>query len=133
LNVTPKFPFRGLNICVDFDLKNKKMENMKKLNKIIFHQKISISTKLPYPIRETQVSKLIFITIPSLKFWAPSTYPRELHYRQPMCTQTVLCTWFSGSNINKLKGKVESLLKCQLVKFVQKKYIWIWSLHSAQN
>ena len=34
LNETPKFPFWGLNICVDFDLRGfKKMENMKKVNK----------------------------------------------------------------------------------------------------
>jgi len=32
LNETPKFPFLGLNICVDFDLRgSKKMENMKKM------------------------------------------------------------------------------------------------------
>ena len=43
---------------------------MKKLNKMIFHNKILISTKLPNPIRETRVSKLVFITIPCLKFWA---------------------------------------------------------------
>jgi len=41
---------------------------MKKLNDIIFH----ISTKLPYPIRKTRVSKLILITILCLKFWALS-------------------------------------------------------------
>jgi len=40
LNETPEFPFWGLNICVDFDLGDFKiMENMKKLNKIIFHNK----------------------------------------------------------------------------------------------
>ena len=34
------FPFWGLNICVDFDLRDsKKVENMKKLNNIIFHDK----------------------------------------------------------------------------------------------
>ena len=34
LNETPEFPFWGLNICVDFDLRGlKKMENMKKVNK----------------------------------------------------------------------------------------------------
>ena len=34
LNETPKFPFWGLNISVDFDLRAfKKMENMKKVNK----------------------------------------------------------------------------------------------------
>ena len=47
------------------------MENMKKLNKIIFHNKnIDKCTKLPNPICETRVSKLVFITIPCLKFWA---------------------------------------------------------------
>ena len=35
-----EFPFWGLNICVDFDLRDsKKMENMKKLNKVIFYNK----------------------------------------------------------------------------------------------
>ena len=29
-----------------------------------------ISTKLPTPIREARVPKLVFITIPCLKFWA---------------------------------------------------------------
>ena len=37
LNETFEFPFWGLYICVDFD--SKKMENMKKLNNIIFHNK----------------------------------------------------------------------------------------------
>jgi hypothetical protein len=46
------------------------MEYMKKLNKKTFHNKILISTKLPNPIPETRVSKLVFITIPCLKFWA---------------------------------------------------------------
>ena len=51
LNKTFEFPFWGVNICVDFDLRDsKKMENMKKLNKTIFHvTKILISTKLPKP------------------------------------------------------------------------------------
>ena len=40
LNETLEFPFWGLNICVDFDLRDStKMENMKKLNEIIFHNK----------------------------------------------------------------------------------------------
>ena len=40
MNETPEFPFWDLNICVDFDLRDlKKMENIKKLNKIIFHNK----------------------------------------------------------------------------------------------
>ena len=43
---------------------------MKKLNKIIFLTKILISTKLPNPITETRVSKLVFIIIPCLKFWS---------------------------------------------------------------
>ena len=46
------------------------MEYMEKLNKRIFHNKILISTKLPTPILETWVSKLVFITIPGLTFWA---------------------------------------------------------------
>jgi len=40
VNETPEFPFRCLHICVDFGLSDsKKKENMKKLNKIIFHNK----------------------------------------------------------------------------------------------
>ena len=36
----PEFHFWGLNICVDFYLRDsKKMENMKKPIKIIFHNK----------------------------------------------------------------------------------------------
>ena len=36
----------------------------------MFHYKILIFTKLRNPIRETRVLKLVFITIPCLKFWA---------------------------------------------------------------
>jgi len=40
LNETPEFHFWGLNICVDFDLRDSKnMNNMKKPNKIIFYNK----------------------------------------------------------------------------------------------
>ena len=39
-----------------------------KYNKISLQN--SISTKLPNPIRETRVLKLVFITIQCLKFWA---------------------------------------------------------------
>ena len=48
------------------------MENIKKLNNIIFHNKNIDIYKLPDPIRETQVSKLVFITIPCLKLWSLS-------------------------------------------------------------
>ena len=41
--------------------------------------KILISTKLTNPIRETRVLKLVFITIPCLKFWALSKID-ELRY-----------------------------------------------------
>ena len=55
----------GLNICVDFDLrdssKNGEYEDL--LNKKIFHNKNIVSTKLPNPIRKTLVLKLVFITI----------------------------------------------------------------------
>ena len=38
IDETPEFPFWGLNICVDFDLRDSKiLENMEKLHKIIFH------------------------------------------------------------------------------------------------
>ena len=37
LNETSKFPFWGVYICVDFNLRNQKTkENVKKLDKIIF-------------------------------------------------------------------------------------------------
>ena len=40
LKKTPELPSWGLNICVDFDLReSKKIENINKLNKIIFHNK----------------------------------------------------------------------------------------------
>ena len=40
LDKTPEFPFWGLNIRVDFDLRDsKKIENINKLNKTIFHNK----------------------------------------------------------------------------------------------
>ena len=43
LNETPKFSFRGLYICVNFDIWDlKKIENIKKLNKIIFKKSIDI-------------------------------------------------------------------------------------------
>ena len=44
---------------------------MKKLNNMIFHNKNIDIYKTAYnPIRETRVLKLVFITIPCLKFWA---------------------------------------------------------------
>ena len=46
------------------------MENVKKPNKKYLITKILITTKLPNPIRKTRVLKLVFITIPCLKFWA---------------------------------------------------------------
>ena len=72
LNETPEFPVWGLNICVDFDLKDsKKIENIKNLKKIIFYNtSIDIQKTANYPIYETRVLKLVFITIPCLKFWA---------------------------------------------------------------
>jgi len=40
LNETLEFPFWGLNICVDFDLRDsKKMENLNQVKKIIFYYK----------------------------------------------------------------------------------------------
>ena len=37
---TPEFPFRGLDICIDFDLRDsKKMENINKVKKKIFYYK----------------------------------------------------------------------------------------------
>ena len=56
LNETLEFPFWRLNICVDFGLRySKNMENMKKLNKVIVHNKNINIHKTPYPIRETRV------------------------------------------------------------------------------
>ena len=51
------------------------MENINKLKKIIFYYK---NTKLPNPIRETRVLKLVFRTIPCLKFWALGVRVSEL-------------------------------------------------------
>ena len=48
------------------------MKNKKKLNKIIFQNKNIDIHKTGSPICETQVSKLVFIKIPCLKFWALS-------------------------------------------------------------
>ena len=47
LNETPEFSFWGLNICVDFDLRDSKiMENKNKLKKIICHcQNIDLHKK----------------------------------------------------------------------------------------
>ena len=71
LNETFKFPFWGLNICVDFDLRDSiKMKNVKKPNEKYLITKILISIKLPNPIRKTRALKLVFIKIPCLKFWA---------------------------------------------------------------
>ena len=67
---TTEFPFWGLNICVDFDLRDsKKMEIISKLKKIIFQYTL-IFPKMPNPICETRVLKLVFITILCLKVWA---------------------------------------------------------------
>ena len=46
------------------------MENVKEPNKKYLITKILISTKLPNPIRDIRVSKLVFIMIHCLKFWA---------------------------------------------------------------
>ena len=47
------------------------MENInKRKKKLYFTTKIIIFTKLPNPIRETQVLKLVLITRLCLKFWA---------------------------------------------------------------
>ena len=46
------------------------MENMKRLNKIYFVIIILNFTKLPNPIPETRVLKLVLIAILCLKFWA---------------------------------------------------------------
>jgi len=53
---------------------------MKKLDKKYFITKILISTKLPNPIPETRVSKLVFITIPWLKFWAQSSLHAQVEF-----------------------------------------------------
>ena len=40
MDITPEFPFWGLNISVDFDLRDgEKIDNINRLNKIIFHNK----------------------------------------------------------------------------------------------
>ena len=50
--------------------------------------KILISTKLPNPIRETRVSKLVFISIPCIKFLAKCTN---------MCTTQLLLDKYYGT------------------------------------
>ena len=71
LNETPEFPFWGLYFCVDFDLRDStKWRIWRTQIKKYFITKILVSTKLPNPIRNTRVLKLVFITIPCLKFWA---------------------------------------------------------------
>ena len=60
------FLFGVLIFCRFWFNRFEKIVKMKKLNKTIFHNK----TKLPNPIRQTRVSKLGFVTIPCLKFWA---------------------------------------------------------------
>ena len=69
LDKTLEFPFWSLNI-LDFDLRDsKKIENINKLNKIIFHNKNIVIHKTG--IRETRVLKLVFRTILRLKFLDP--------------------------------------------------------------
>ena len=68
LDKTAEFIFWGLTICVDFD--SKKIEIINKLNKMIFHNKNIDIYKTALPLRETRVLKLVFRTIPCLKFWA---------------------------------------------------------------
>ena len=69
LDKTLEFPFWSLNI-LDFDLRDsKKIENINKLNKIIFPNKNIVIHKTG--IRETRVLKLVFRTIPRLKFLDP--------------------------------------------------------------
>ena len=71
LNETLEFPFWGLNICVDFDLRNsQQMENMKKLIRIIFHYKHIDIHKTVWLHSWNPGFKTGFITIPCLKFWA---------------------------------------------------------------
>ena len=68
LDKTLEFPFWSLNI-LDFDLRDsKKIENINKLNKIIFHNKNIV-------IHKTRVLKLVFRTIPRLKFLDPGKEP----------------------------------------------------------
>ena len=52
------------------------MENMRKVNKIIFHNKNIDIQKLPNPIRETWVSKLGSITIPYLNSGSDLCFPQ---------------------------------------------------------
>ena len=89
LNEIPEFPFWGLNICVHFDLwDSKEMENINKLKNNISWQKYWYSQN---PIRETRVLKLVFITIPCLKFWAlsyvlGSVFTIHLVWRSTYCS-----------------------------------------------
>ena len=77
----------------NFDFRDlKKMENVKKLNKKIFHNKNNDIHKTANPIRETRVPKLVFIKITCLKFWALSASPGG-------------CSADNGENLREIKTK----------------------------
>ena len=78
------------------------------------------STKLPNSIRETRVLKLVFITIPSLKFWAQSPKFKRVSLNETpefpilglhICVDFDLRDSKKMENINKLKKKNISLQK----------------------
>ena len=50
-----------------------------------------IFTKLPNPIRKTRALKLVFITIPCLKFWDPCAYTLYIISKDQV--YNVLMTW----------------------------------------
>ena len=78
--------FFGSDHFWNFDFRDStKMENMKKLNKKYFMTKILI--KLSNPVPETRVSKLVYITIPCLKFWALGDFA----YISYLCLFIYLC------------------------------------------
>ena len=73
MNEIPEFPFWCLNIRVHFDFREPKNGDYKETEKNnITLQKYWYSQN---PIRETRVLKLVFITIPYLKFWAQHAPP----------------------------------------------------------
>ena len=66
------------HLCRFWFKRFERMENITILNKKCFIKKLLISTKMPNPIRETPVLKLVFITIPCLKFCALPIYKCSL-------------------------------------------------------
>ena len=82
--------------------------------------KILLSTKLPNPIPETLVSKLVFITIPCLKFWAQSPKFKKVSYPEFPFLDLNICVDFDFRDFNLIrKTRVSKLvfIKIPCLKF----------------